>query len=57
VAYLAGLAAGQWTGDDLASAADSGTLFEPRADEAWRARSLGRWHDALARSRLAPGVG
>jgi glycerol kinase len=56
-AYLAGLAAGQWTGGDLASAADSGTLFEPRSDEAWRARSLSRWHDALARSRLAPGTG
>jgi glycerol kinase len=51
-AYLAGLAAGQWTRRDLEAAGSGGTVFPPRADEQWRTRRLAEWHDALARSRL-----
>lgn len=52
-AYMAGMASGQWTVSDLASLAGPGTLFEPAADEQWRERNLGRWHDALARAQFS----
>jgi glycerol kinase len=54
-AYLAGLAAGQWTEDDIESLAGNAQEFLPKASAEWRARNFGRWHDALARARLTSG--
>jgi glycerol kinase len=53
-ALLAGVAAGQRKDAGSEPRAGSGTLFRPAAAGEWRERTMARWHDALARARLAP---
>jgi len=52
-AFLAWVAAGQWKSADIDAAIGAGTVFQPAADQEWRDGHLARWHDALARARLA----
>jgi len=53
-AFLAGIAAGQWSDTSIESRTGSGTLFTPAATGEWRDRTMAGWHDALARATLAP---
>jgi glycerol kinase len=53
-AFLAGIAAGQWSDTSIESRTGSGTLFTPAATGEWRDRTMARWHDALARATLTP---
>jgi glycerol kinase len=50
-AYLAGIGAGVFTGDQVAEMWREAARYEPRMDDAERERLLGRWHDAVERSR------
>ncbi len=51
-AYAAGLQCGFWSGlDALRAQWSEDRRFEPQRDEASRTAMLGRWHDAVARSR------
>jgi glycerol kinase len=52
-ASLGWIAAGRWKVEDIEAGLGPGVLFQPAADQDWRDESLARWHDALARSRLA----
>jgi glycerol kinase len=49
-AYLAGFAAGVWSGPDALSAQEGSARFTPRMGSAERARLAERWTDALART-------
>ena len=50
-AYLAGIATGEWTAAQVREMWREAARYEPRMDEADREELLGRWHEALARSR------
>jgi glycerol kinase len=50
-AYLAGIATGLWTAEQVREMWREAARFEPRMGEAQREELLGRWHEALARSR------
>jgi glycerol kinase len=53
-AHMAGLSSGVWSAEDLEALKREGESFEPRVDDATRARRRTEWHDAVARSRLRP---
>jgi glycerol kinase len=50
-AYLAGIATGLWTPDQVREMWREAARYEPRMEEAEREELLGRWHEALSRSR------
>jgi glycerol kinase len=50
-AYLAGIATGEWTAAQVREMWREAARYEPRMNEANREELLGRWHEALARSR------
>ena len=50
-AYLAGIATGQWTVDQVREMWREAARYEPRMEEAERERLLGRWQEAVARAR------
>ncbi len=50
-AYLAGIAAGQWSADGVAAMWREAARYEPRMEDGERRRLLAEWHRALARSR------
>ena len=50
-AYLAGIATGLWTAEQVREMWREGARYEPRMGEGEREDLLGRWHEALARSR------
>jgi glycerol kinase len=50
-AYLAGIATGEWTAAQVREMWREAARYEPQMDEAEREELLGRWHEALARSR------
>jgi glycerol kinase len=50
-AYLAGIAAGLWTEDDLDDLAGEPRRYEPRPDRAEPERLLGEWRRAVERAR------
>jgi glycerol kinase len=50
-AYLAGIATGQWTVEQVREMWREAARYEPRMEEAERDELLGRWREALARSR------
>jgi glycerol kinase len=50
-AYLAGIATGEWTAAQVREMWREAARYEPRMDEPEREELLGRWHEALARSR------
>jgi glycerol kinase len=50
-AYLAGIATGQWTADQVREMWREAARYEPRMEESEREELLGRWREALARSR------
>ena len=50
-AYLAGIATGQWTVEEVREMWREAARYEPRMEEAERDELLGRWREALARSR------
>jgi glycerol kinase len=50
-AYLAGIATGLWTVEQVREMWREAARFEPRMEEAERDRLLGRWREALERSR------
>jgi glycerol kinase len=50
-AYLAGIATGEWTAAQVREMWREAARYEPRMGEADREELLGRWHEALARSR------
>jgi glycerol kinase len=50
-AYLAGIATGQWTVEEVREMWREAARYEPRMEAAARDDLLGRWREALARSR------
>jgi glycerol kinase len=50
-AYLAGIATGEWTAEQVREMWREAARYEPRMAEAEREELLGRWREALARSR------
>jgi glycerol kinase len=50
-AYLAGVGAGFWTREEVAEMWREAARYEPRLETGERDRLLGRWHDALERSK------
>ena len=50
-AYLAGIATGEWTAEQVREMWREAARYEPRMGEAEREELLGRWREALARSR------
>jgi glycerol kinase len=50
-AYLAGIATGLWTVEQVREMWREAGRYEPAMEESERERLLGRWHEALARSR------
>jgi glycerol kinase len=50
-AYLAGIATGLWTEDQVREMWREAARYEPRMEEAEREELLGRWREALARAR------
>jgi glycerol kinase len=50
-AYLAGIATGLWTAEQVREMWREAARYEPRMEEAEREELLGRWREALARSR------
>jgi glycerol kinase len=50
-AYLAGIATGLWTTDQVREMWREAARYEPRMEEGERDELLGRWHEALSRSR------
>jgi len=50
-AYLAGIATGRWSADEVSRMWREAARYEPRMGEAERGRLLGEWHRALERSR------
>jgi glycerol kinase len=50
-AYLAGIATGLWTSDQVREMWREADRYEPAMEESDREELLGRWHEALARSR------
>ena len=50
-AYLAGIATGLWTQDQVGEMWEETARYEPRMSEDEREALLGRWHDAVERSR------
>jgi glycerol kinase len=53
-AHAAGLSAGVWSWEDLESLPRDREAFTPREDDETRSRRRAGWHQAVARSRLAP---
>ncbi len=51
VAYLAGIATGRWSGEEVAAMWREAARYEPRMGEAERRQLLAEWHRALDRSR------
>lgn len=51
-AYLAGIAVGFWTRDDVSKAGDLDRTFEPDMDEATRSRLYKGWQKAVKRTML-----
>jgi glycerol kinase len=50
-AYLAGIATGLWTSDQVREMWREAARYEPAMEESDREELLGRWHEAVARSR------
>jgi glycerol kinase len=50
-AYLAGIATGQWTAEQVREMWREEARYEPAMDEPEREKLLGRWREAVARSR------
>jgi glycerol kinase len=50
-AYLAGIATGVWTTDQVREMWREAATFDPAMPDAEREELLGRWHEALARAR------
>ncbi len=50
-AYLAGIATGQWTAEQVREMWREAARYEPRMGEDERQRLLGRWRDAVERAR------
>jgi glycerol kinase len=50
-AYLAGIATGQWTAEQVREMWREEARYEPAMDEPEREELLGRWREAVARSR------
>jgi len=50
-AYLAGIATGEWTAEQVREMWREAARYEPRMVEGEREELLGRWREALARSR------
>jgi glycerol kinase len=50
-AYLAGIATGQWTVEQVREMWREAARYEPLMEEAERERLLGRWREAVARAR------
>jgi glycerol kinase len=50
-AYLAGIATGLWTPEQVRRMWREAARYEPRMEEAERDRLLARWREAVARSR------
>jgi glycerol kinase len=50
-AYLAGIATGQWTEEQVREMWREEARYEPRMEEPEREELLGRWREAVARSR------
>jgi glycerol kinase len=50
-AYLAGIATDLWTVEQVREMWREAARYEPRMEEAEREELLGRWREALARSR------
>jgi glycerol kinase len=50
-AYLAGIATGLWTAEQVREMWREAARYEPRMGEGEREELLGRWREALARSR------
>jgi glycerol kinase len=50
-AYLAGIATGVWTREEVSKQWREAARYEPRIEAGEREELLGRWHEALARSR------
>jgi glycerol kinase len=50
-AYLAGIATGQWTAEQVREMWREAARYEPEMDEADRDQLLGRWHRAVERAR------
>jgi glycerol kinase len=50
-AYLAGIATGVWSADEVGEMWREAARFEPRMGADERERLVGRWREALARSR------
>jgi len=50
-AYLAGIATGLWTEEQVREMWREAARYEPRMEEAEREELLGRWREALARAR------
>ena len=50
-AYLAGIATGEWTAAQVREMWREAARYDPRMNEDDREDLLGRWHEALARSR------
>lgn len=60
VAHLAGIVAGFWSFEDLASAGRGGDRFEPAMPEVGRQAARSNWREAVARARgtaIGPGAG
>src|SRR4051794_19888661 len=49
--YLAGIATGMWTAEQVREMWREAARYEPRMEEAQGQELLGRWHEALSRSR------
>jgi glycerol kinase len=55
-AYLAGIATGLWTADQVRAMWREAATYEPAMPEAERDELLGRWREAVGRARgWAPG--
>jgi glycerol kinase len=50
-AYLAGIATGMWTVEQVREMWREAARYEPRMQQAERDELLGRWHEAVSRSR------
>ena len=50
-AYLAGIATGLWSAEQVREMWREGARYEPRMEAGEREELLGRWREALARSR------
>ena len=50
-AYLAGIATGMWSVDQVREMWRQAASYEPRMEEPVRDELIGRWHEALSRAR------